>query len=52
MCFQGDPSAQTSGVLANFFNSLLSNKKQPGGRGNPNIKAAATAELDRLQSKS
>jgi len=47
----GDPS-QTSGVLANFFNSLLSNKKQPGGRGSSSMRAAATAELDRLQSKS
>ena len=49
---QGDPSAQTSGVLANFFNSLLSNKKQPGSRSGSTVRAAATVELDRLQNKS
>ncbi len=52
---QGDSKANGETVLANFFNSLLSSKKQPGSKGGGMSRVTsrneAAAEIDRLQSK-
>ena len=46
---QGEGKQSGETVLANFFNSLLS-KKQAGG-GKSGGRTAASAELDKLQSR-
>ena len=50
--FQGEAKGNGETVLANFFNSLLSSKKQPGSKGSrAATRSEAAAEADRLQSK-
>ncbi len=50
-----DSKANEEIVLVNFFNSLLSCKKQPGSKGGGlsrvTCKNEAAAEIDRMQSK-